>query len=171
VADYGLIQVSYVSQNDLKSRPIDSDGQKGTFIPVELASKPDQEHAEWRLMKRALLIDLKGAFEEAAVLLPMWTDAYELTATSSFNDALAHVTCQTFDLVIIEPPGGCPESLWQIVQRIRESALSDCPVMVHADNAGPDFYGRAAEFGAVVLATPAGYVAVPSAHDREEFIG
>jgi hypothetical protein len=117
-------------------------------------------------MKRALLVDFKGAFEEAALLLPFWTDAYELTVALSFNDALKFVGGQTFDLVIIEPPAACAEFLWQIVARLQESFVCDCLVMVHADNAGPEFYARAAEYGAVVLASPPGYVAVPSAESR-----
>ena len=116
-------------------------------------------------MKNALLVDLNGNYDIIAGMLPLHPDKYDLTIASSWFDALAMVTSREYDLVILEPENRCSNSTWPLVEQLAHSSLADAVIMVHAIQPDADFYARAIEYGAVVLSSPQGYVAMPSTRD------
>jgi len=116
-------------------------------------------------LKNALLIDLNGNYDLIANLLPLHAERYTLTIASSWFDALALVTDREYDLIIFRPLNRCGNSTWPLVVQLSEHSLGDAVVMVHADQPDADFYAQAAEFDAVVLSSPAGYVAMPSTRE------
>ena len=116
-------------------------------------------------MKNALLIDLNGSYDLIANLLPLHPERYSLTIASSWFDALALVTDREYDLIIFRPLNRCGNSTWPLVVQLSQHSLGDAVVMVHADQPDADFYAQAAEFGAVVLSSPTGYVAMPSTRE------
>ena len=116
-------------------------------------------------MKNALLVDLNGTYDLIANLLPLHPERYSLTIASSWFDALALVTEREYDLIVLRPLNRCGNSTWPLVVQLSRHSLGDAVVMVHAEQPDADFYAQAAEFGAVVLTSPTGYVAVPSTQD------
>jgi hypothetical protein len=116
-------------------------------------------------LKNALLVDLNGSYDTIAGMLPLHPEQYDLTIASSWFDALALVTDREYDLVILEPEHRCGNSTWPLVEQLARSSLADAVIMVHALQPDADFYARAIEYGAVVLASPQGYVAMPSTRD------
>jgi hypothetical protein len=116
-------------------------------------------------LKNALLVDMNGTYDSIANLLPLQPERYSLTIASSWFDALALVTEREYDLIILRPSNRCGNSTWPLVVQLSQHSLADAVVMVHADHPDADFYAQAAEFGAVVVSSPAGYVAVPSTRD------
>jgi hypothetical protein len=116
-------------------------------------------------LKNALLVDLNGAFDFIAGMLPLHPEKYDLTIASTWFDALSLVTEREYDLVILEPQRRCGDSTWPLVEQIARHSLADAVVMVHAPHPDAGFYARAAEYGAVVLSAPQGYVAMPSTRD------
>lgn len=115
-------------------------------------------------MKNALLIDLNGTYDLLANL-PLHQQKYDLTVASSWFDALSLITEREYDLIILEPQRRCGDSTWPLVEQIAERSLGDAVIMVHTDQPDAGFYARAAEYGAVVLSAPQGYVAMPSTRD------
>ena len=116
-------------------------------------------------MKHALLVDLDNAFQQFAPLL-LRRDDYELTITDTVFDALAFVSECTFELIIVTQSDRCAGFVWHAVDLICEQALGDPVVIVHAEEADEAFHARAAEVNAVVLSSPAGYVALPPYLER-----
>jgi hypothetical protein len=116
-------------------------------------------------LKNALLVDLNGAFDHIAEMLPLRPEYYDLTIASSWFDALALVTEREYDLIILEPQRRCGDSTWPLVEQLAHNSLADAVVMVHAVQPDAAFYARAAEYGAVVLSAPQGYIAMPSTRD------
>jgi hypothetical protein len=116
-------------------------------------------------LKNALLVDLNGAFGYIPGMLPLHPEKYDLTISTSWFDALALVTDREYDLIILEPQHRCGDSTWPLVEQLAHHSLADAVVMVHAAQPDAAFYARAAEYGAVVLSSPQGYVAMPSTRD------
>jgi hypothetical protein len=116
-------------------------------------------------LKNALLVDMTGTYDLIANLLPLHPERYSLTVASSWFDALALVTEREYDLIILRPLNRCGNSTWPLVVQLSQHSLADAVVVVHADQPDAEFYAQAAEFGAVVLSSPKGYVAVPSTRD------
>jgi hypothetical protein len=116
-------------------------------------------------LKNALLVDLDGTYDLIANLMPLRPERYSLTVASSWFDALALVTEREYDLIIFRPLNRCSNSTWSLVLQLSQHSLADAVVMVHAEQPDSDFYAQAAEFGAVVLSSPAGFMAVPSTRD------
>jgi hypothetical protein len=116
-------------------------------------------------LKNALLVDLNGSYDTIAAMFPLHPEKYELTIASSWFDALALVTEREYDLVILEPENRCSNSTWPLVEQLAGNSLADAVIMVHAVQPDEAFYARAIEYGAVVLSSPQGYVAMPSTRD------